>query len=136
MTTTIGDVREAAAAAITVATDLRAFAYLSEILAPPCAYISPVDFDPRMVMGSGVTTYPFQVRLFFAAEADQQMQKLIDQYRDVSGTLSITVALQDGTNWPDNLVQSVSVTRVGELQRVDWQGVAYLIFELDFDVIW
>ena len=136
MTTKVGDVRTAAAEAITTATGLRAYGLLQDKINAPCAMVGALEFDPRYVLGSTVAEYPFQVRCFFNRAADQANQELIDTYRDVTGELSLTAALIDGDNWPDALVQSVDVTRVGELQVVEYIGVGYLYFEVDFSVIW
>lgn len=131
MTTSMDDVRTSLAAAV-LTTGLRSYAYIQDQINDPCSMVIPLDYDPRLVLGNSKSVYPFQVRCYFPrASAVEQMQKLMDQYRMMTGSLSIRLAIETSTNW-SAAVDYATVTRIGEVTATD----AHLIFEIDVEVCW
>jgi hypothetical protein len=133
--TTIATVREKMKAAIETIDGLRAYDYIQDSINAPCAHVVPLEFDPRSVMGETNSDYPFQIRIYASRAVADQNQKLLDSYREVSGDASITAALQDDTGL-DAVVDSVSVTRIGEVGVVEIGGVPYMYLEIDVEVVW
>lgn len=136
MTTSIADVRSSLQSAVET-TGLRTYAYIQETINVPCAHVAPLEYDPRLVMGESHVHFEFQVRVFVnRAAAVEQNQKLLDEYRDLTGTKSLILAIQDSDNWATpTTVDYMMVTRVGEVTAIEYNGAPYLMFELDVEVV-
>lgn len=131
--TTIADARDALQDAVAT-TGLRAYAYIQDSVNAPCAHVVPLEFDPRLVLSQAKAEYQFQIRVYVSrAAAVEQNQKLLDEYRDLTGTKSLLRAIQDDTNWDG--VDYFSVTRIGEVGVVDYGGAPYLMLELDVEAV-
>lgn len=137
MATTIATVRDTIRQAIETGTGLRTFAWVQDQIVAPCAHVAPLEFDPRLVLSQSKAAYMFQVRVYVSrAAAVEQNQKLLDEYREISGDRSILAAVQDGSHWPGSIVDYCQVTRIGEVLAVDYGGVPYLTVEFDLEVVW
>lgn len=135
MTTSIADVR-AALQTVIATTGIRTYAYIQDSLNVPCAHVASSEFDPRLVMGSTKAVYPFTVHVYVSrAAAVEQNQQLLDTYRDVTGSASIALAIKTSSSWTAT-VDYADVTRIGEVQAIDYGGSPYLTFEIDVDVCW
>lgn len=135
MTVAIADVRSALQTAIAT-TGIRTYAYIQDVLNVPCAHVAASEFDPRLVMGTTKAVYPFTIHVYVSRAATvEQNQKLLDTYRDVTGTASIALAVKTSSAWTAT-VDYADVTRVGEVQAVEYGGAPYLTFEIDVEVCW
>ena len=134
--TTIADVRSAMAEAIKT-TGLSASPYARATPTPPIAWVLRPAYDPRFVFGERKVDYKFKVLVFAGGVEDQAAQTLLDAYCEPSGGVSLVQALQDGANWPADLVDMVQVVNVGEnLVQQLADGSTYWTVELDVEVIW
>lgn len=136
MTTTIADVRGALKNCVETISGLRGAAYIQDAINAPIAHIVPLEFDPRLVFNGSKTEYHFQIRVYVPRAAADQGQALLDGYREVSGSTSITAAVQNDTNWGAVDVDYALVTRVSPVSVVEVVGVPYLYLEIDVEVCW
>lgn len=134
MTTTL-EVREALCDILANVVGLRAHPYPTDTITAPCAYVDLDDFDPRMVFGEQVSTYPFQVKAYYPRLADQAAQRSIDVLRATSGDGSLMEAVQDEANWPDELVHYCSVTRIGRAEITEIAAEPLFVVEFDLEVV-
>lgn len=135
--TRLADVRAALAEAVQTGSGLRCYPYLMDTINAPCAFVERRAMDPRMVFGQSKAIYPLQVRVFLPRDSERQSQIDLDELADVQGgERSLIAAVQDGDNWPDNLVDYVEVVRVNDTALVDVGGVTYITTAFDLEVCW
>lgn len=135
MAATITEVRTALAAAVEVA-GIRCSPYVTDSVQPPCAMVDRRQMDPRFVFQSTTTVHRLRLICFFARTDLRSAQLDMDEFCDVTGDRSIVAAIQDGDNWPDDLIHTVSVVAVGDTFEREIAGVAYLAVEFDIEVTW
>jgi hypothetical protein len=135
MAAPIAEVREALAAAVEVA-GIRCSPYVSDSVQAPCAMVDRRQMDPRYVFQAATTVYRFRLICYFNRTDPRSSQMDMDEFCDVTGDRSIVAAIQDGDNWPDNLIHTVSVVNVGDTFEREIAGVAYLAVEFDIEVTW
>lgn len=99
-------------------------------------YVMRREFDPRMVFGGTKVTYPFMVRFYFLAVSVESAQQDIDTLCDVAGDGSFRAAVQNGENWPADLVDYAQVTNVGEINDSTVDGTNYFTVDFDIEVVW
>jgi hypothetical protein len=133
--TTLAEVHAGLADA--VSTVLNCDPYESDKINVPGAQVVAPPYDPRMVFSGGKTVYPFKVRVYGSRTIPEATFEAMCAYREASGTKSLVAAIQDGDNWPDDLVDYAQVQQVGEFQSIEipaGQGAWYLAFEIDVEV--
>lgn len=130
--TTLADVREAMAAAITAGCGLRMRPYASDNITAPEGHIDLAEFDPRMVFDRETATYPFRVRVFVKRPAERSAQVRLDELREVHGPTSLRAAVENDENWPDDLVQYVVVTNIGAIGTIPNSDEQ--LFVVDFQI--
>ena len=135
MAVPISEVRQALSDAVEAA-GIRCSPYVIDVVNAPCVMVDRRQMDPRHVFGGTVTVYRFRLLAYFARTDLRSAQTLMDECCDVTGARSITAAVQDGANWPDNLIHTVSVVNVGDTYEREVAGVAYLTVEFDIEVTW
>ena len=135
--TTIADVRDGMAQAITAGCGLRCIAYVADSIPAPCAVISRDEMDPRMVLGKASAAYNFNVRVFVGRVAEKSAQQKLDALTEATGSGSLVAAVEDDTNWPsDVVVQYASVTRIGVVpQTVAVADDTFLSVDFDIEVV-
>lgn len=133
--TTFADVRQALADAVAT-TGLRCLPYPLDDLPVPCAYVDRAEFDPRFVFSQAKASRNLIVQVLLPRDSERAGQIKLDAYCELSGSTSILAAIQDGNNWPDNLVDSASVTSIGDPGVVNVGGVDYLTTVFSVEVIW
>lgn len=134
--TTVADVRDGMAQAITNGCGLRVVPYVTDSVPAPCAVISRSEMDPRMVFAKASAAYQFNVRVYVGRIAEKASQKKLDELAEATGTGSLVVAVEDGDNWTDGLVDYASVTRIGEIPQVALiADEAYLTTDFDIEVV-
>lgn len=133
--TTIATVRSTMGTAVATITGLRAYDYIQDTINAPCAHIVPLEYDPRYVFSAAKVKYPFQVRIYVDREPADQNQKLLDGYREMTGSTSVLAGLQLQSNW-SGVVDDVDVIRIGEVSLIEVAGIPYLYLEIDVDITW
>lgn len=133
--TTVAEVRDALAIAVRDGCGLRTIAYPSDNLPVPCAVVSRLEMDPRMVFGKATATYPFRVMVFVGRIAEKASQKKLDILTEATGSGSLVVAVEDGDNWPDGLVDYCSVTLIGQPLEAAVAEETYLAVAFDIEVV-
>lgn len=116
MALTITGVRTDMAAAITAGCGLRMSAYESDNVNTPIGIVSLLEFDPRLVFSKAKAEYPFRVRVYAGSPSERANQVLLDGYRELDGSGSLTAAVEDLTNWSE-AIDYASVVSVGELRE-------------------
>ena len=134
--TTIGDVREALAAAVSDGTGLRCHPYMLDQFAAPCALVERRQMDPRMVFGQGHAVRNFAVRCYFPRVNERAGQIDMDSYCELSGERSVIAAIQNEDNWPNELIHHAVVVNVGDTLLVNVAGAEYLSVAFDVEVVW
>ena len=135
--TTIAEVRDGMAYAITKGCGLRCLSYVADTIPAPCAVISREEMDPRMVFGKASAVYNFNVRVFVGRVAEKASQKKLDTLTEATGTGSLVAAVEDDTNWPSDVtVQYASVTRIGVVpQTAAVADETFLSVDFDIEVV-
>ena len=134
--TTIADVRDGMAQAITNGCGLRCVPYVTDSIPAPCAVISRQEMDPRMVFGKANAAYQFNVRVFVGRVAEKASQQKLDTLTEPSGSGSLVAAVEDEANWTANLVHYASVTRIGLVpQTVAVADETFLSVDFDIEVV-
>jgi len=136
VSTTIADVRDTMSNAIRQGTNIRAMAYQTSNLPHPVAVITPLQYDPRYVLGKSTADYPFKVSVVVGPASEVHAQKLCDRLREPDGDGSIVAAIEDADYWTDTAIQYVSVTSVGEVGEVAVSEETLLVFEVEATVVW
>lgn len=134
MTTTIAQVREALADACKVQ-GLQVSPYPADQITPPAAMVLRKRMDPRMVFSAAKSVYQFGLVVYVARADERSGAIAIDRYCETTGDWSIKQAVEDGANWPSNLVDYAQVTSIGETQVAEVAGAQYLIVEFDIEVV-
>ena len=133
--TTTADVREALAIAASYC-GREVKPYAQDTVVAGSGYVMRREFDPRYVFGQTKVPYPFMVRFFFARTSELSAQQDIDTLCDIAGDGSFLAAVQNGDNWPSDLVDYASVTNVGDITETTLGGVDYLTVDFDIEVVW
>ena len=110
--------------------------YVQSTISTGSGYVMRREFDPRMVFGGSKVVYPFMVRFYFLAVSLESAQQDIDALCDTAGSSSFLAAVQDGTNWPADLVDYAQVTNVGEINDSTVDGTNYFTVDFDIEVVW
>lgn len=132
--TTIAEVRSSLAAAVET-TGLQCSAYILDQIDAPCAMVGRGGFDPRLVMQSTKSVYPFKVSMFHPRMSDIDAQAKIDTYCMLSGSTSVKAAVENGSNWSASVDYAV-VTNIGATVETEVAGIVYLLTEFDVEVCW
>ena len=131
--TTLAEVHDALADAIRDGTGLRCLPYLADTIPAPCGHLERDEFDPRMVFGRASSTVPFTLRIYLPRTAEVASQKVIEGYAEATG--GIQSALEDDTNWPDDLVQSAYVTFIGRATIETVADETFMTCDFNIEVI-
>jgi hypothetical protein len=75
------------------------------------------------------------VRVFVGRIAEKSAQKRLDELTEASGAGSLVVAVEDGDNWPSDLVDYASVSLIGEPQQVTVADEVFLAVDFDVEVV-
>lgn len=127
----VKDVCEALAGAVST-TGLRCRAHPSDQINTPEGHVMHRPFDPRLTLGgSPKRAMPLRVRVFVTRELRAGHLVLWD-LMEQTGPTSIIDAINDGDNWPDDLVDYAEVVNVGE--PVETTNGDTLFVSVDFDV--
>lgn len=133
--TTTADVRASLAGAVKTGTGLTCLPYLIDHVDAPVAMVGVRPFDPRLVFGKAKVVYPFFVRLFVSSLSAIEEAQRFDEYREVSGSKSVTQAVEDGTLWTCT-VDYALVTQIGDPRDETVNGVTYKAVDFDVEVCW
>ncbi len=135
--TTIAQVRDELTEAIIAGCGLRASAYLSDNVNAPTAHVWPLAFDPRLVLHQAKAAHNFRVRVFVGRVAERSAQVKLDELREVTGSTSLTAAVQDSDNWPTQppIVDYAVVTQIGEPQTDVVADEVFMICDFDIEVV-
>ncbi len=133
--TTIAEVRDGLCLAIRSGCGMRAIPYALDTLPAPCAVVTRMEMDPRMVLSKAKAAYPFKVSVFAFRAAEKSAQKKLDVLTEATGDGSFVVAVEDGANWPDDLVDYCSVTSIGEPYQAVIAEETYLAVDFDIEVV-
>jgi hypothetical protein len=102
----------------------------------PCAVIFREEMDPRMVFSKASAVYNFNVRVFVGRVAEKAAQQKLDTLTEATGDGSLVAAVEDEANWPANLVQYASVTRIGAVpQSAAVADETFLSVDFDIEVV-
>lgn len=132
--TTVWEVREALANAVTDGCGLRCQFYVPDQMVAPIAVVSRRAFDPRYVFSEAKAAYQFTVTVYVDRTADRTAQKTLDDYCELSGSGSVIAAIQDGDLWSVD-VDYAQVTQVGEVVAVAVSESQFLAVALDVEVV-
>lgn len=110
--------------------------YLGSTITSGSGYVLRREFDPRMVFSEAKSMRPFMVRFYLNAASPESAQQDIDALCDITGTESFVAAIQNGTNWPDDLVDYAQVVNVGEINDSTVDGTNYFTVDFDIEVVW
>ena len=131
--TTIAEVRDGIAEAITSQTGLRTMAYLGSSIPHPCAHVRVGAYDPRYVLGRAKAEYPVYVTVFVGPTAERSAQIRCDEIREPSGDKSIVAALETAPDYVD--IDYASVTLVGEPGEVAIAEEVLMTVEFEIEVV-
>lgn len=94
-------------------------------------------FDPRMVLGGGKCEHDFRLIAYVQRSASVDGEKRLDVLRDVTGTGSLLVAVQDGDNWTVT-VDYAQVIEIGEVSLAQFgqDTTEYLACPFQVKVVW
>jgi hypothetical protein len=134
--TTIAEVRDGIASAITTGCDLRAVAYLSDNIPHPVAVVEPLPFDPRTILSESKSAHQFRVRVYVGRTAERSAQIKLDELREVTGATSLTAAVQDEDNWPTaGMVDYAMVTSIGGMQIATIADEQLMVVDFEIEVM-
>ena len=136
MTTTIADVRAALATAVNTVSGVTAFGYEADTIKTPGFYIGRKSFTPDLVLGGTKQSYGFTGFLFTQRTLERHAQIRLDQFCDMTGSLSIRTALENDANYTTNLVHYVKVNDVSAMSEASVAGVVYFVVQFDIEVVW
>lgn len=140
MTATYAQVRAGLAAAVTAGTDLDAHPRGERHQMPPapCALVLRAETDHRLTFSDTKTHGFFKVQVLVQANNTDASVDALDEYAAPYGDRSVTLAVADGDNWPDDLVDYAQVQLVGPILEATPAGgqETYLMIELDVEVVW
>lgn len=134
--TTVGQVRDAIKDAVHV-TGIRSESYVLGAVNPPVAMVNRPAYDPRLVLGNERVAVEFTVTVYMQRDIEVAAQTLLEEYADPFGPKSIRQAIEDETNWPDQLVHYAQVINIGEvgITRIA-EGIEYLSAVITVEVCW
>ena len=135
--TTIHDVREGLAGALSTIPDWRASARIGDQLNPPHIKVSMPAFDPRMVFGQSKAQHTFRCFAYYTRAAGESAEVALDALAEPSGSGSLIAAVQDGDNWSVTVDYAV-VTNVGEVSVTQFgtDTAEYFVRPFDVEVCW
>jgi len=133
--TTVFDVRQGLADAITDGTGLRASHYVPEQMVAPIAVVARRSFDPRFVFSQSKATYELTVSIYVDRTNDRAAQETLDGFCEVSGVGSVIAAIQNSANWLNVSVDYAQVVNVSEVQAVGIAESQYFVVQLDVEVV-
>lgn len=133
---TIAQVRTALASAVTDGTGLRAEPLVLDSVNAPVAEVVRRPMDPRYIFSGTKANYALTVRVYWPRTAERTAQEGLDRLCEIQGPGSMVAAVEDGANWPDDLVDYAQVVRVGAVLAVERGGVEYLVVDFDVEVVW
>jgi hypothetical protein len=131
---TVAQVRDELADVITTGAGLRAAALVQDTMVAPIAVVTRRPFDPRMIFSQAKAAYQFTVTIYVDRTDERAAQRALDTYCELSGTGSVTAAIQNGANWSVT-VDYAQVTQIGEVQAVIIGESNYLAVPLDVEVV-
>lgn len=131
--TSIAEVRQSLADAITQGTGVVCFAYASDTVHTPGAMVLRKAMDPRMVFGGASNVYEFAVVAYAGRAEEVAAQTLIDEWCEPGS--GFKQAIEDGALWSAT-IDYAAVTQIGETQAVDIGGGSYLAVEFTVEVVW
>jgi len=135
--TTIADVRTQMATAAVVADGLqRCHPYLLDKIVPPCAEITTLPRDPRMVLSKAKAPYRFVITVYVDRTSERAGQELLDTFAEPTGATSLTEAIEAEANWGTVDVDYVTVTDISGISEVELAGSKYLIERFIVEVCW
>ena len=133
--TTIAQVRQGLADAITAGTGLRGEAIVHDSINAPCFEVVRKEMDPRMIFSGAKAQYQFTVRVFQGRTSVIAAQEAIDDLCEINGDGSLLQAVETSSNW-DITIDYAEVTRIGETGGAERGGIEYLMVEFDVEVVW
>lgn len=94
-------------------------------------------FDPRMVLSGGKCSHTFRLIAYVQRSASVAGEKKLDVLRDVTGTGSLLVTVQDGNNWTVT-VDYAQVVEIGEVALTTFgqDTTEYLACPFQVEVVW
>lgn len=132
--TTIAEVRDGIAQAITEGTGLRTMSYVSSSVPHPCAYVRFGPYDPRLVLGRGTVEYQVFVTVFLGPVSERAVSLRADRIREMTGDESIVAALESTTLLPAG-VHYATVTMVGAPEEAVVAEEALMTVEFEIEVV-
>lgn len=127
MTASLAEVRDALAAAVTDATDLRCQPYLRAQINPPEAQINIAGPEQRTMSATGAQEYTASIVVYDQMGEERSAQIRFDELRDPFGARSLKRAIDDSTDL--TAVSGVSFGEVGpggDVEPVSIAGADYL----------
>jgi len=133
--TTINEVCDALAEAVTNGCGLRAIGYIDTQVNPPQAQVFTRDFDPRLTLGgSPEKVLACGVRVFVRSTRPSAAQEELRGYMEQSGSTSVRAAIETSGNWTVD-VDDAEVTNIGQPFEVETANETYWAVDFDVDVI-
>lgn len=122
--------------ATAVSTIVDCSTYKRDQINPPCADVTPGEWDPRFVMGEGRTARPLIVTVYAGRTDEAEAQEALDSYVEMTGDTSLIAAIQDEDNAMNNgtTADYAVVTDVSELLVVTIGAIDYIAIRLTVEV--
>lgn len=135
--TTIYEVRQGLADALSTLPGWRASAYVGDQLNPPQIKVTMPAFDPRMVFGQSKAAHTFRCYAYAPRAASESSERLLDELAEPTGVGSLIAAVQTSGNWTVSVDYAV-VTNVGEITVTQFgtDAAEYFVRPFDVEVVW
>lgn len=128
-------VRQGLKDAVSTVSGLRASAYKRDTVNPPCAEVTPGEWDPRTVLDADRSTREFIVTLYGGRTSEDTAQTLLDGYCEMSGATSVINAIQSDADLNGGTTADYAqVTNVSELIVVTVGAIDLLAVRLTVEV--
>ena len=114
---------------------IRTIGFIPDTIPAPCATVSIMPFDPRLVFGESVSSYQLQVRLWVPRTSERAGQDMLDDWAEMSGSSSVVAAIQTTSNWSQT-IHYASVTQIGEIVEIAKADDTFLTIDIDVEVVW
>ena len=135
--TTFADVRDNLATICSGITGWTGSGYVGDSVNANVIKVTSPAFDPRMVLSGGKCRHTFRAIAYAPRTAGEYSEQALDVLRDVTGTGSLLVAVQNGSNWTVT-VDYAQVTEIGEVQLTTFgqDTTEYLTCPFLIEVVW
>ena len=130
---TVASFRTAFATALRTVTDLKASEYITDKVTTPQAMFD-LEIEPDLTFGRGADVYRVTGWVLASRTPDRASQVWLDLVRDPNNTDGLKYSIENDSTLAA-ACDYARVTRIGRIQPTSHEGIEYLGFDFDTEVV-